>query len=82
MYHSLPLDQFDPRHDPKKTKKKQTNLTNLFFDWFFLLFIAPTLTDDPLAPLGPGGPYRSKDNEEINIRSGLVTKADAFTQYT
>lgn len=53
VFRSLLLDQFDPRHDKKKSKK----LTNLFLNWFLLLIIDPTLTDDPLAPLGPGGPY-------------------------
>lgn len=49
---SLLWDQFDPRHD----KQKKTSLTSLLFHWFFIFVIAPTLTDDPLAPLGPGGP--------------------------
>lgn len=30
---------------------------------------APTLTEDPLAPLGPGGPYTKIIDKEINIRS-------------
>lgn len=60
VFHSLLLDQFDPRHDLKK--KAKPKLTNLFFyifflNWFLLLIIDPTPTDDPLAPLGPGGPY-------------------------
>lgn len=64
----------------KKAKPKLTNLFFFFLNWFLLLIIDPTLTDDPLAPLGPGGPYTHKDNQEINIHSGLVTTADAFTQ--
>lgn len=80
VFHSLLLDQFDPRHDKRKNKTKINKKLLFFLNWFLLLIIDPTLTDDPLAPLGPGGPYTHKDNQEVNIHSDLVTTADAFTQ--
>lgn len=49
---SLLWDQFDPRHN----KQKKNVLNKSLFHWFFIFLIASTPTDDPLAPLGPGGP--------------------------
>jgi len=47
-------------------------MIHICFCFLFNVAFRKSLTDDPLAPLGPGGPYRHKYDQVINTGSDIT----------